>query len=101
MGAPPRALCELHSGPHVKKIVLRLRSKKAEISKRLLQVAEQLKNTSEIPEKTSKNRFPLYFVWDKKPTKKPKNFRPGPELKTVFIALEMKFAMTGVTLPKL
>ena len=35
MGAPPRALCELHSGPHVKKIVLRLRSKKAEISKRL------------------------------------------------------------------
>ena len=43
--------------------------------------------------KTSKNRFPLYFVWDKKPTKKPKTFRPGPELKTVFIALEMKFAM--------
>lgn len=35
VGAPPRALCELHSGPHVKKIVLRLRSKKAEISKRL------------------------------------------------------------------
>ena len=35
MWAPPRALCELHSGPHVKKIVLRLRSKKAEISKRL------------------------------------------------------------------
>jgi len=59
----------------------------------ILQVAEQLKNTPEIPEKTSKNRFPLYFVWDKKPTKKPKNFRPGPELKTVFIALEMKFAM--------
>ena len=59
----------------------------------LLQVAEQLKNTPEIPQKTSKNRFPLYFVWDKKPTKKPKNFRPGPELKTVFIALEMKFAM--------
>ena len=59
----------------------------------LLQVAEQLKNTPENPEKTSKNRFPLYFVWDKKPTKKPKNFRPGPELKTVFIALEMKFAM--------
>ena len=59
----------------------------------LLQVAEQLKNTPEIPQKTSKNRFPLYFVWDKKPTKKPKIFRPGPELKTVFIALEMKFAM--------
>ena len=59
----------------------------------ILQVAEQLKNTPEIPQKTSKNRFPLYFVWDKKPTKKPKNFRPGPELKTVFIALEMKFAM--------
>ena len=35
VAAPPRALCELHSGPHVKKIVLRLRSKKAEISKRL------------------------------------------------------------------
>ena len=59
----------------------------------LLQEAEQLKNTPKNPEKTSKNRFPLYFVWDKKPTKKPKNFRPGPELKTVFIALEMKFAM--------
>ena len=63
------------------------------LTNRLLQVAEQLKNTPEIPQKTSKNRFPLYFVWDKKPTKKPKNFRPGPELKTVFIALEMKFAM--------
>ena len=65
----------------------------------LLQVAEQLKNTPEIPQKTSKNRFPLYFVWDKKPTKKPKIFRPGPELKTVFIALEMKFAMTDSNIP--
>ena len=33
VAAPPRALCELHSGPHVKKIVLRLRSRKGRFRK--------------------------------------------------------------------